>query len=822
MNNNSQEQLENRHTNSVQNREDNYDGSQIKVLEGLEGVRRRPGMYIADTGPRGMHHLVYEVVDNSIDEAMAGFCDTIEVTVHIDNSVTVADNGRGIPVDTHPTEGIPTVEVVMTKLHAGGKFSSDAYKVSGGLHGVGVSVVNALSEWLKVEIMRDGKVFRQEYSRGKPTTPLTVIGQTQRRGTIIHFKPDPEIFGDIQFDSSILASRLKELSFLNKGVRITLTDKRSGQSNTYYYEGGIISFVKHLNRNKNPIHEEPIYIQGERDLIQIEVALQYNDSFNETVLSFANNINTREGGTHLFGFRAALTRTINSYAQKNNLLKKQKLSGEDLREGLVAIVSVKLPEPQFEGQTKTKLGNSEVRGIVEQIVNEGLSRFLEENPKVAQKIVQKALTAARAREAARRARESVQRKSLLDSSTLPGKLADCQEKDPSQCELYLVEGDSAGGSAKMGRDRRIQAVLPLRGKILNVEKARLDKILSSEEIRTLITALGCGIGKESYNPDKLRYHKIILMTDADVDGSHIRTLLLTFFFRHYPDLIQKGYLYIAQPPLYRVKHGRKEMYLKDDRELEEFLFQRGCEKLSLISKEGEKLPAETVVQIAKKIRQRQHLLQTIQRRDPRGLKALLQVITQRELQGKLRELLLSRQKLEELARETQNFFKKRYGNIEYIETSIREDSEHQAFQMTITTKHNGIPQHFTFDIPLIESPEFQKLVELSQYPELGPPPYTVQIENQTEMYEELEEIVEKIQSLGQKGLDIQRYKGLGEMNPEQLWDTTMDPQKRVLLQVKLENLELADEIFSTLMGSEVEDRRKFIAENALNVRNLDI
>ncbi len=800
----------------------NYDGSQIKVLEGLEGVRRRPGMYIADTGIRGMHHLVYEVVDNSIDEAMAGFCDKIEVIVHIDNSVTVVDNGRGIPVDIHPTEGIPTLEVVMTKLHAGGKFGSDVYKVSGGLHGVGISVVNALSEWLKVEVMRDGKVYRQEFSRGKPISSLQVIGETNRRGTIINFKPDPEIFGDLEFDSSILANRLRELSFLNKGVKITLTDKRTGQTNSYYYEGGIISFVQHLNRNKNPIHEPPIYIAGQRENIQVEVALQYNDTFSETVFSYANNINTREGGTHLYGFRSALTRTINSYAQKNNLLKKQKLSGDDLREGLVAVVSVKLPEPQFEGQTKTKLGNSEVKGIVEQIVNEGLNRFLEENPKTAQKIVQKAITAARAREAAKRAREAVQRKTPLESGTLPGKLADCQERDPALCELYLVEGDSAGGSAKMGRDRRIQAVLPLRGKILNVEKARIDKVLSSEEIRTLITALGCGIGEESYNPDKIRYHKIILMTDADVDGSHIRTLLLTFFFRHYPELIQRGYLYIAQPPLYRVKHGRKEIYIKDDRELETFLFTRGCEKFSLISKNNTQITGEDVVKIADKIRYRQQLIETIQRRDPRALRTLLNSIISLEISERLTEYLKDREKLEILAQHVAKLFQKKYGKLEFFKYNIAEDPEHNSYQLILTTRHNGIEQHLMFNTELIESPEFSKVLEVSKFPELGPPPYRAVVNGEEKIFDDLEDAVEEIRNLGQKGIDIQRYKGLGEMNPEQLWETTMNPDKRLLLQVKLEDFELADEIFSTLMGNEVEERRKFIEENALNVRNLDI
>lgn len=809
---------------------EDYDGSKIRVLEGLDAVRKRPGMYIGDTSTRGLHHLVYEIVDNSIDEAMAGFCDQIDVTIHIDNSVTVVDNGRGIPVDEHPTEGISTLEVVLTKLHAGGKFDNDAYKVSGGLHGVGVSVVNALSEWLKVEVMRDGHVYRQEFCRGKTHTELKTIGQTQRRGTIVRFRPDEEIFGNQIFQTEILANRLRELSYLNKGIRIKLSDKREENKNfDFYFEGGIISFVEHLNRNKTPIQDVPIYIQGDKDGVSLEVAMQYNDTFSEMVMSFANNINTIEGGTHLFGFRSALTRTLNSYAVQNELFPKKQgnLSGEDVREGLVAIVSVKLPQPQFEGQTKTKLGNSDIRGLVEQIVNEKLNQYLEEHPKEARLIIQKSLTAARAREAAKRARELVQRKSALDIGSLPGKLADCQEKDPSLCELYLVEGDSAGGSAKMGRDRKTQAVLPLRGKILNVEKARIDKMLASQEILHLITALGTSIGEEHYDVNKLRYHKLIIMTDADVDGSHIRTLLLTFFFRHFEDLIRRGHLYIAQPPLYKVKRGRKEQYLKDDKALEEYLFDKGCDELTLLQ-ESAPLTGEPLQELARQIRRYQRLLETIERIDNRGLSALLFALTHPESGSPTPpqdiSWLQDHTALHTMGERTRQSFHQRYGKNEFFAYHLSRDTEHGAWTMRLETKLNGISQYVDIDQKQVESPEFRELRIAAQFEQLTQYPYRLQHKEDIHTIHHVEGIVETILATGQKGLEIQRYKGLGEMNPEQLWETTMDPTIRTLLQVKLDNdnMEQADEMFSTLMGDEVDIRRKFIEDNALNVRNLDI
>ena len=799
-----------------------YGGGQIRVLEGLEAVRKRPGMYIGDTSDRGLHHLVYEVVDNSIDEAMAGFCDKIKVTIHIDNSITVEDNGRGIPVDIHPEKGIPTLEVVMTILHAGGKFDNDAYKVSGGLHGVGVSVVNALSEWANVEVMREGKVYKHQFERGKPIGEMQEIGETTRRGTTVRFKPDAEIFSSLVFDFDILANRLRELSFLNRGIRIVLEDKRSGAEKEFHFEGGISSFVRFLNQHKTALHPEPIYLSGSKEGIELEVSMQYNSSYSSQLYSFANNINTIEGGTHLFGFRSALTRTLNAYANQNNLFPKghNKLTGDDVREGLVAVISVKLPQPQFEGQTKTKLGNAEVRGLVEQIVNEGFSQYLEENPKESKTIVQKGVTASRAREAAKRARELVQRKSALEIGSLPGKLADCQEKDPSLCEVYIVEGDSAGGSAKMGRDRRTQAVLPLRGKILNVEKARLEKMLSSQEIITLVTAMGTGIGEEHFDIEKLRYHKIILMTDADVDGSHIRTLLLTFFYRHMPHIIENGYLYIAQPPLYKIKKGRKERYLKNDKALEEFLFEVGCEEYKLQITDAESLiEGEQLSELIEQIRKFTTILNSMQRRDTRALSSMMMA----KNGIAWNEIMQTKESLEKLAEKTVERFRKEYPEGEEIEFEIQKDPEHQAWSLILSSYLNGIEQKTRINLPLVESPEFQEFENVSEIlRNLGQPPYQLQGKKGPIEIHSVGGIIERMLSEGEKGREIQRYKGLGEMNPDQLWETTMDPEKRTLLQVRVSDAENADAIFTKLMGDQVEPRRQFIEENALNVRNLDI
>src|SRR5215218_3034391 len=678
-------------------RED-YGADKIKVLEGLEAVRKRPAMYIGSTGEPGLHHLVYEVVDNSIDEALAGFCDLVNVTIHIDNSVTVIDNGRGIPVDMHES-GKSAAEVVLTVLHAGGKFDNDAYKVSGGLHGVGVSVVNALSEELDLEIWRDGRVYQQSYERGHPQTDLQATGTTKRRGTKVRFKPDPQIFETIEFSFDTLAQRLRELAFLNGGVTITLDDERDqGKSHRFHYEGGIREFVTHLNKNKAVVNDAPIYMQSQKDRIDVEIALQWNDGYSETVYTFANNINTHEGGTHLSGFRSALTRTINAYASANNLAKdlKESVGGDDIREGLVAIISVKIPQPQFEGQTKTKLGNTEVKGIVEQIVNEKLGTYLEETPGVAKRIISKAVDAARARDAARKARDLVRRKGALDSSTLPGKLADCQERDPAQSELYIVEGESAGGSAKQGRDRRFQAILPLKGKILNVEKARFDKMLGSDEIKTMIAALGAGIGVEDFNIEKLRYHRVIIMTDADVDGSHIRTLLLTFFYRQMAQLIDRGYIYIAQPPLFRAKRGRSEFFVRDERDMEKWLLKRATESRVLELEDGTQLTGAELEARLERLMAFRKYLQIVERRGPsRDV-----VISLLDRNGRDKTFFSDPERLQTFADSL---------NGPQRSASVQPDEEHQAHSVVIEDRSGGYPRYHRVDLDFVTTSEFRAL-----------------------------------------------------------------------------------------------------------------
>src|SRR3989440_439510 len=721
---------------NIKHKKETYDSSSIAVLEGRDAVRKRPAMYIGSTGEIGLHHLVYEVVDNSIDEALAGYCDTVEVAIHLDDSITVIDNGRGIPVDYHKQEKRSAAEVVMTKLHAGGKFDSNAYKVSGGLHGVGVSCVNFLSELLRLEIWRDGRTYEQEYERGIPVSKLEQTGKTRKRGTKITFKPDTEIFTETKFSFDKLSERLREKAFLNKGIRINIKDEReeTERSHEFYYRGGIAEFVKHLNKNKNTLHDKPIYFERNGDALSIEVAIQYNDGYDEKVYSFANNINTVDGGSHLSGFRSAFTRTINAYAQSSGLAKnfKGSLSGDDVREGLVAVISVKLPQPQFEGQTKGKL-NSDVKGAVESFLNERLTEYFEQNPTVAKKVVGKAIDAARAREAARKAREIV-RKGAIGSTMLPGKLADCQERDPAQCELYIVEGDSAGGSAKQGRDRRFQAVLPLKGKILNVEKARFDKMLSHNEIKTLITALGTGIGKDDFELNRLRYHKVIFMTDADVDGSHIRTLLLTFFYRQMPELVESGHVYIAQPPLFKVKRGKREEYIKDERSMVRYLMRQATSDMKVTSAKTEG------------------------------------VVEGRDLARALEQMVELNRYCEKLVR--------RLGNDERLLQLLLE-----AFAGSEgILRENGAK----------------------------------------ETVETREKLLERVLTTAKKDLTIQRYKGLGEMNPEQLWETTMNPEKRTLLQVKIDDAVETDQIFTILMGDAVEPRRRFIEDNALDVKNLDV
>jgi len=798
-----------------------YKADKIKVLEGLEAVRKRPGMYIGDTAERGLHHLVYEVVDNSIDEALVGHCDQIDVSIHIDNSVTVVDNGRGIPVDLHPTEKKSAAEVVLTKLHAGGKFDKASYKVSGGLHGVGLSVVNALAESLEVEIKRDGKVYQQRYKRGVAQAPLKEVGRSKERGTCVTFRPDPQIFESLDFSFDILSQRLRELAFLNKGVRITIEDERSQKKHEFLYKGGIVSFVEHLNRAKTAIHSRVIYLEGEKEGIDIEIALQWNDGYTESIFSFANSINTIEGGTHLIGFKSALTRTINSYAVESGLLKKdeENLQGEDVREGLTAVISVKVPEPQFEGQTKTRLGNSEVKGIVEALINDRLGSYIAEHPSDAKKVVMKGIEAARVREATRKAKDLARRKGALDSGSLPGKLADCQERDPALSELFMVEGDSAGGSAKQGRDRRNQAILPLKGKILNVEKARFDKMLSSQEIRLIISALGTGV-KEDYDPAKLRYHTIIIMTDADVDGSHIRTLLLTFFYRQMPDLVEKGHLFIAQPPLYKVKRGKQERYLKDENSLEDYLIEIGTENIRVRPMaNGHGLAGQPLQAFIKKVLRWERLM-TLATRKRKSRSVLECLLMEKEFSE---ETLKDEKALQRFHAQMASYINLMSPEVAPLSCAIEEDPEHNCFKLVCSTKSNGTGIRTVIDRDLLASPEFRELRRLfTDLTGLGYPPYAVENGEHHQNLRSLKELLEYIMEGGKKGQYIQRYKGLGEMNPEQLWETTMNPETRVLLQVRIEDAVEANDIFSTLMGDEVEPRRKFIEEYALTVRNLDI
>jgi DNA gyrase subunit B len=806
---------------SIISQDSEYSADNIKVLEGLEAVRKRPGMYIGDTSERGLHHLVYEVVDNSIDEALAGHCDSIEVTIHIDNSVTVIDNGRGIPVDIHSTEKVSAAEVVLTKLHAGGKFDHASYKVSGGLHGVGVSVVNALSETLEVEIKRDGKVYQQSYRRGDPQAPLKEVGKSKERGTRVTFKPDGQIFETTDFSFDILSQRLRELAFLNRGVKITIEDERTQKKHEFLYKGGLMSFVEHLNRAKSAIHPKVVHFEGEKDGVEVEIAMQWNDGYSENVFSFANNINTIEGGTHLIGFRSALTRTINAYALNSGLLKKdeENLQGEDVREGLTAVISVKVPEPQFEGQTKTKLGNSEVKGIVEALVNEKFSSYLSEHPTDAKKMVAKGVEAARVREATRKAKDLARRKGALDSGSLPGKLADCQERDPALSEIYLVEGDSAGGSAKQGRDRRNQAILPLKGKILNVEKARFDKMLSSQEIRLMIMALGTGV-KEDYDEAKLRYHSIIIMTDADVDGSHIRTLLLTFFYRQMPQLVENGHLFIAQPPLYKIKKGKQERYLKDEPMLEDHLIELGTESVRLRgSQNGNGLAGQPLQGYIKKIARWEKLMILIGKKKKN--RTVVEALLMEESFGE--DTLKDRNALQSIAGRLASYVNLAAPEQAPLSCLLEEDAEHNCYKVMVSTRANGTGYQTVIDREFLTSPEFREIKKLfTDLSGIGLPPYMVEEGDTKTPLKSFTEVLAYVMEGGKKGQYIQRYKGLGEMNPEQLWETTMNPETRVLLQVRIEDAVEADEIFSTLMGDEVEPRRKFIEAHALTVKNLDI
>lgn len=814
-----------------------YNADNIQVLKGLEAVRKRPAMYIGSTGVSGLNHMVFEVVDNSVDEAMAGFCTMIKVTIHSDYTVDVEDNGRGIPTGIHPTEKRPALEVVMTMLHAGGKFTNESYKVSGGLHGVGVSVVNALSQFLEVETWHDSALYYQSYTRGVPNGDMEIRGKKKGSGTIVRFKPDPDIFETVDFSHDVLVNRLRELAFLNRGLKIDFFDERIGRNHAFCFDGGIVEFVKYLNMNKQPLHEEPISFSARSDNVIIEIAMQYNNGYTETIFSFANNINTTEGGTHLIGFKTALTRSVNAYAQKNDLFKTLKggiPSGEDVREGLTAVVSVKLPNPQFEGQTKTKLGNSEVKGMVETLVFEGLTTQFEENPQSIRKIVAKCVDALHAREAARKARDLTRRKSALDSANLPGKLADCSIRDPESSEIYIVEGDSAGGSAKQGRDRRFQAVLPLKGKILNVEKARLDRILSSEEIRILITALGTGIGSDEFDITKARYHKVIIMTDADVDGSHIRTLLMTFFYRYMPELVEKGYLYIAQPPLYRMKKGKREWYVTDQKDYDKFILENGIGRTTLYpGGNGNGISGARLIELMEKLFKFNSLYQKCLKI---GFPRLL-----------LDDLLESRafcachfddpataiptitQAAEDLGytvdKVDEECFLEPSNEPVVKPSSVLSAGRVGDYSLRVTGNRDGLVIDYTMFKNTLSSIDFLNMYEQKKtLRSLNSFPIVVKENAEGELgrADDFQALVELANGLGRKGLVVQRYKGLGEMNPEQLWATTMNPEIRTLYRVNLEDVVEADRIFTILMGSEVEPRRKFILENAFNVRNLDV